>query len=35
MDVVRPAMQQQSHRAIAGAIFGVSDIQEAGIDLFE
>jgi hypothetical protein len=35
MDVVGPAVQKHDHRAIGRAGFGVSDIQEAGIDLLE
>src|SRR5262245_28079739 len=35
VNVVGPSVQEEDHRPICGAGFGVSDIQNAGIDLLE
>src|SRR6185503_17651782 len=33
VDVVRPAVQEQNRRAVAGAVLDIADVQDAGIDL--
>ena len=35
VNVVGPAVQKDDRRAIGGASFSVSDIQDAGIDLLQ
>ena len=35
VDIVGPAMQKNDSRTICRAVFGVSNIEEAGIDLLQ